>query len=429
MTRGRTPLGSSGDTRTVYVSTFGSDGNDGLSDLKPKRTIAAAAGLIRPSCPDHLLFNRGETWNEGIGQWKKSGRSEAEPMLLSTYGSAIERPLFQTGSGVGIWTGGGGGSPATIDNLAIVGLHFAGRDENGGAFLQPSTNLLVEDCMFSGYARNLVFQGEGGRHKNIRLRRSVIVDAGASDEHSQGLYAYGVDGLVIEGCCFDHNGYPATIFNHGLYIDNGNTGVIVSENIIAGSSSHGMQLRCGGSVIDNLFVRNSIALSIGGGNAPESDGVVCNVRGNVILDGKNINDANPRGWGMWFANIAGGVVERNVIANNGTGAQPQALTLDGNHEGSHGIHRLTFRGNRWHNWPTVLSDGDVDVTFLDNDPVGDYPAPRRSPATYNAHVGGAGTYEAFIAGARAQMTTMWRRQYTAPEVNAWIRAGFGVSYP
>jgi hypothetical protein len=390
---GWTQFAASVDTRTVYVSSAsGSDQSDGLSPSTPKRTLAAAASLLRQGFPDWLLLKRGDVWHESLGQWKKSGRSASEPMLISTYGTASARPLLETGTLGGIWTNGGGGSPSTIDNLALVGVHFhadgysGAGDCIGAQLLQPGSHCLIEDCEFEGYSGNIVFQGYGGRHSDFRLRRSVVVDAYAIHSlggHSQGLYAYAVDGLLIEENVFDHNGWNesvpgagADIFSHNLYIDNGNTGVVVRGNIIANASSHGMQLRPGGAVVNNLFVRNSISLSVGGGNNPDPGGVTADVRGNVILDGKDIDAANPRGWGMWFANIASGHVAQNVIANNTLGTQPSVITLDGQHVGdtssSIGVHNLVIEKNIFCNWGgSILVKGNsaqiTNVELLDND--------------------------------------------------------------
>jgi hypothetical protein len=137
-----------------------------------------------------------------------------------------------------------------------------------------------------------------------------------------------------------------------------------------------MQLRPGGKVVNNLFVRNSIALSVGGGNNPEAGGVTCDVRGNVVLDGKNIDAQNPRGWGMWFANIASGKVKNNLVANNTLGTGPAPITLDGDHQGdthpSIGVHHLKIEKNVVFNWGGgVLIEGNGsqidDVTLGDND--------------------------------------------------------------
>jgi hypothetical protein len=212
------------------------------------------------------------------------------------------------------------------------------------------------------------------RHKDFKLRRSTIVDAHCvhgTGAHPQGLYALSVDGLLIEECLFDHNGWSesvpgagADVFSHDLYVDNDNSDVVVRGNIIANAASHGLQLRCGGTVVDNLFVRNSIALLVGGGNAPNPGGVRAEVRGNVVLDGKNIDDQNPRGWGMCFANIASGRVHGNVIANNTRGTQPVAMTLDGRQKGdtgpSLGVHDLVIDGNVLFDWSGgVAFEGDA----------------------------------------------------------------------
>jgi hypothetical protein len=390
---GWTTFTASANTRMVYVSdSQGNDQNNGLSPAYPKRTIAAGKALMRQGYPDWLLLMRGDVWQESLGQWKVSGPSSSEPMLVSSYGDASERPLLETGQEAGVWTEASTGSAASIDNLAIVGLHFYANEFEGwgncvGArMLLPSSNVLIEDCKIEGYSTNVVFQGFGGLHKNFQLRRSVIVDAYSvhgSGNHSQGLYAYAVNGLLLEDNVFDHNGWNenvpgagADIFNHNIYIDNGNYNVTVRGNIITNAASHGMQLRSGGLVMNNLFVRNSIALHLGGGNNPEQGGVTADVLGNMILDGKNIDDANPRGWGLWMANIASGRVAYNVIANNELGDSPVALALDATHHGDNhpsiGVHELNVQRNIFYNWGggTLINGNNsqlTDLTLYKND--------------------------------------------------------------
>ncbi|MEO6710734.1 MAG: right-handed parallel beta-helix repeat-containing protein [Planctomycetota bacterium] len=500
---GWTSFPASADTRTVYVSASGNDENDGLSRTKPKRTLASAVSRLRHGFPDWLLLERGSAWHESLGRWKLSGRSAGEPMLISSFGESPKRPLLLTGTHGGIWTNGGGGSPASIDNLALVGLCFradgyeGGGDCIGAQFLQPASQLLIEDCAFEGYSTNIVLQGLGGRHSDLRVRRCVIADAytiHATGGHSQGLYAFAVDGLLLEENLFDHNGWNesvpgagADIFSHDIYIDNGNTAVSVRGNIIANASSHGMQLRPGGAVVDNLFLGNSIALSVGGGNHPETGGVRAEVRDNVILDGKNIDDDKPRGWGIWLANIASGRVANNLIANNARGTQPWAITLDGLHRGdeaaSIGIHALAIEKNVVFDWGGgILVQGGsacfVDVDLIGNDlqesigsrPLlvyddsasvasirtkgnrlfsqvappqswvriadrpGSPPAPqrasyadaRRSPAAYSKSQGGEESVAAFLRQVRAQSKATWREEFTAHAVNDYLRAGFGL---
>jgi hypothetical protein len=150
------------------------------------------------------------------------------------------------------------------------------------------------------------------------------------------------------------------MFCHNLYLANGNTGVVVRGNIIANASSHGMQLRSGGTATNNLFVQNAIALSVGGGTEPEPSGVTALVLGNVILDGKDIDAANPRGWGVWFGNIAQGEASGNVVAHNVLGRHAYGLTLAGDEQGAHGIHDLRISGNVFYDWGGgILVEGDA----------------------------------------------------------------------
>jgi hypothetical protein len=383
VSEGWTEFTPSPDTRMVYVSSStGDDGNDGLDESSAKRTLAAGKALVRHGYPDWLLLRRGDTWQEDLGQWKLSGRSSDEPMLVSSYGNASPRPLLQTGTKTGLRTNGGAGSPPSIDHVAFVGLHFHANGYNGHAgpaavlLLLPSADILLEDCMFEAYGTNLVLQGFGGaRLTNIRLRRSVVVDSFAvnGDGHSQGLYAYAVDGLLVEENVFDHNGWsesvPAAkpdIFNHNLYIDNGCTGVVVRGNIIANGASHGLQLRCGGIVTGNLFVHNSISLLVGGGSTPEPGGVTAEVHDNVVLDGKDIDPANPRGWGLCLANISSGNVTGNIVAHNVQGGLPIPVEFQGTVAQEIGVHALAFEDNIIHDWGggLVISGGAGKITGL-----------------------------------------------------------------
>jgi hypothetical protein len=69
----------------------------------------------------------------------------------------------------------------------------------------------------------------------------VITDAfTVTEAHAQGIYVDGVDGLLIEQCLFDHNGWNpavpgavATIYRHNVYLQGNTSNMIVRGNIIA----------------------------------------------------------------------------------------------------------------------------------------------------------------------------------------------------
>ncbi|CAN0464885.1 unnamed protein product, partial [Phaeothamnion confervicola] len=67
---------------------------------RPCATTSKAQSLMRDRSPDWMLLKKGDTWTGGVngatGGWGKSGRSAAEPMLISSYGTGA-RPLFKDG--------------------------------------------------------------------------------------------------------------------------------------------------------------------------------------------------------------------------------------------------------------------------------------------------------------------------------------------
>lgn len=385
---GWTVFVESPDTRKVHVSSsLGDDANDGLSPEAPKRTIAAGKALLRSGFPDWLLLRSGDVFDEGFGQWRLSGRSAGERMLLSSYGEAPTRPFLRTGTQDGITGIAQGGSPASVDHLAIVGLHFrphlyVGTGEPAGlSWLIESTDLLVEDCLFEAYQVNIAVVGAGGRKRDLRIRRNVIVDAFAtSGTVGHGIYLANSDRVLIEENVLDHNGWNESvpgalpsIFRHGIYVQGGSsacTDVVARDNVIARSASHGLQLRPGGVVENNLFLRNSIGLLLGGGNEPNPGGVVVDCRRNVFLDAKNIDDANPRGWAIEAQNVASGTLAENVIAHRRGGNFPISIDLHASINGI-GIFGAHLERNRIFDWGGSLQlQGNsaqlAGITLADN---------------------------------------------------------------
>lgn len=365
---GWTVFTPSSDTLIVYVAANGNDANDGLSTSTPKLTIDSAKQLMRDGFPDWMLLRRGDTFvndvpshNNVFGAWHKSGRSLAEPMVLGTYSTVgnTTRPKIITGATyAAIFTNGSG---AANDHLAMFGLEltpgpgYTGVEDCAGIrMLHSGTNFLMEDCYVHGFQNNIIFQhfdGPGGVAQgpdlfNYRVRRCVIADSYAkAPNRSPGMYCYLVHDLLIEDCVFDHNGWNelvgtagATLFSHNCYIDNSNFNVIVRGNIFSKSSSHGVQLRCGGIMSDNLFLRNSIQYVFGAGNNPEVGGVTGRVTRNVGFEGKNISDPTDQvdqlattvgtltggPWTLTVTNQYGGPFTTTPLAVTATAADIQA---------------------------------------------------------------------------------------------------------
>ena len=357
----------------------------------------------------------------------------------------------------------------------------------------PGTNFLIEDCRFENFSSGIVIQGEesNGYMNNVVVRRNTVTDCYHVSEHSQGMFAIRINGLTIEENVFDYNGwktgvYAGDMFNHNFYLSSGCTSVRVSRNIITRASSHGIQMRSGGQCDDNLLVRNSVALFVAKNSSLVKHNVVLEgkditpsdprgwgietlqvqdalVEYNIIAN-KLSNAANfglqagfesafvgqPHqatfrknivyNWkGVGFNIASGSNNNYNSIVVEDNYFQQSGLTIVNHLPSPFDANRFRYIGNRYDGsslvWRIGLAAYDFNAwraaTGETTATVGatTFPAPDRSVASYNAYVGGAATFDAFIAECRQQRRGYWRAEYTAPVINQYIRDGFGMPGP
>ena len=429
---GFTTILPSGDSKLVYVSaSAGDDFNDGLTPSTPLKTIAKGKELLREGSPDWLLLKIGDRWQEGLGRWVKSGRSATEPMVITAYGEGTERPLLMSGNENGLTTQGGSGSPTTVDNLVVSGLHLYAqtRDPDATTFIQESSSLgivgikwllgssylLFEDNYIDSYKLGIqISDGDGLGVSGVVIRRNIIVDSFATNAHSAGLYLSYTKGVKIEENVFDHNGwhdsYPgahATIFNHSIYIQTGNVGVDIKNNIISRSSSHGMQLRPGGLIEGNFLIRNPMAILLGLSETSPSDGQIL---GNVILNGNDIGPGSlRRGAGIDFDPITNVIVENNIVAHVMSDAGGRFSIRESTN--------ATYINNIIYKWELGTEEGS---SYLD---------PERTIEEYDELMGGEGTFESFAENIRAQSRLTWNPEYSVDEIRKFFRDGFSEAAP
>lgn len=372
--QGWTVVTPSTDTRVIYVSqSAGNDANSGLSANSPVKTLAKGASLLRSGSPDWLLLKEGDVWtNESLSNWRKSGRSDAEPMVIGSYGTGA-RPLIRSGtaSGMSLY------SNVAVSHLVVQGLSFQAHTYTGtgGAtgirWVGSGSDVTFEDIKVDGYKDNILVQEYNGSFRDIALRRSVVVNAYSKDSHAQGMYISGVDGVLLEGNVFDHNGWkegvtPATIFNHNVYVQVDNTGLVARGNIFSRASSHGLQARPGGIIEDNLFIDNPLNLSFGlvngdrASDAVRTAGVSGRIANNVIIGSGNIN-GEARGTGIEIANINsnGLSVINNVIAHDTSAYYNSVgISLSGSN-GPQGLKNLNISSNVMYDWNQNLAVSGV----------------------------------------------------------------------
>jgi hypothetical protein len=466
---GWTVFTPSRDTRMIYVSSStGNDSNSGLSKSRPIKSLRKGVSLLRNRYPDWLLLKKGDTWtSEGFGQIKVSGRSATEPMLISSYGTGA-RPRIETNFHYGINSMGGAGGREGGDRVAIAGLEFYQyrRDPVGNPndfdinvagkplinFLNPITWLLIENCKFSFSNDALIITPLTA--KNVTLRRNIVVDGwGLFPQGAQGILAQNIkSGFLIEENVFDHNGWNAdtgdsrsnqTNRNHNMYLAADNGPITVRGNISANSSLNGIMDRAGGTVQDNLLLRNPIGIAVG---SKYSD--LTTVDRNVIMYGTDVVDSplvtQVLGWGISvdttgtrggekLSNIGPIAVTNNIIAHE---------ISNGSSGSGIGIGRLqtqvTVANNIIVDWITSSNMGVRDLngtnTLTNNTYVAGsdlsghgWPDPSRTIETYDRDIlGGPGTLDHFLSLARQQSKDHWNPALTAHAVNNYIRAGFGI---
>ncbi len=447
---GFTPVKPSADSKVVYVSSStGNDSNDCLSETAPCKTIAAGLSRMRNGMPDHLLLKRGDTWKDQLlNQNVPSGRSASEPAVIAAYGSG-PRPKLLVGSQSSFRGG-------QLRFLHVMGLElqaykldpthpeFTGSGTANIVLLGAKENILFEDNKF--HRIEIVIQlWEGGIPKNFTLRRNIFTGAyintssTSQDKRPSNIYVDGCDGLEIEENVFDHGGWHPTVsgaganmYNHNLYIQHSNNGerVVLRRNIITRASSHGAQLRAGGLAEDNFFGRNAIGIVIGYGEKPLKTGVKAHMLRNVASEGHSMikgkspcsgnNLCTPAFWGIEF-NLNGDAdweAKGNVAAMRAPGDTLWSTMYSGlNRIGIKNLNdaRVDSANNISWKWS---SDADgTDKT---------YPAPGRTLGDYNASLGGSNSFEEFMEVVLNRPPQLWDDRYSAPAINAYIRAGFGM---
>ncbi|MEX0919070.1 MAG: hypothetical protein WDZ85_03885 [Candidatus Paceibacterota bacterium] len=148
----------------------------------------------------------------------------------------------------------------------------------------------------------------------------------------------------------------STIFNRNMYLSYGYGNTTLRGNIDSKGASGGVQLRMGGLIEDNLFLRNPISITVGHKQNPAKSTIGGMIRRNVILGARDI-DTQAQGGGIsaestntksYGHNYFDGIyIYDNIIAHNelGTG-NSKAISL-GAASGSKNAH---IYNNVVYNW-------------------------------------------------------------------------------
>lgn len=421
----------------MHVDLTGSDANPG-TESEPKRTVAAAKSLMVPGRGDRVWLRRGRIFDEAPGSWLIGGAA-GRPTIVGAYGPLGEpRPILRCEGTALEAPDGHDVDHLWIRDLDLMPLGYDGtQDWYGIVCRAAAAGWLVEGCRIAGFRNNLAITpwAHAGlpRAADFKIRRCVVAGAWhlpSSSGHSQGLYGWRTDDLLVEDCIFYGNG-TATIFDHGAYLagqwdDDGqvplaSSGFTFRNNFVAASGSHGLQARSGGTIEGNVFSANAIGCLIGDRANPVP--VTGTMRGNVAIAGRNISPALPRGWGFMCEHLDAGVVERNVATMLGAGLLPFAWQR-------HTTSNTRFQGNAATSWPGFLIEQDGPANLdIDNDwfGAGTYPDAGRTLARYAGEVANLPAQERYLLGRMLDLRRGdWAPELTPASICQWLLAGHGI---
>ncbi len=434
------------DARVYYISASGSDANDGLSPASPLRSLRKGYEKLRDDSADWLLLKAGDTFEGSFGVWAKSGRTPQEPLHVGVYGEG-DRPLVLTQGGT-FWRGFSGTYNVRIDGIHALADARLGRSaqdivwhEAGMSLIGTGGNILVHDVKLEGFTTGIVFQGfAGGVLRNVAFYRTIVNNSfghwdPAIGSHSQGIYADMCDNLQFVECTFDRNGWNPTLtdavrtkYNHNLYIQDTCTNVVVKRSVITRGASHGLQLRPGGDVIDNLFARNALGFFV-----QENESTIID---NVVMESDDINSYDIRGHGILVNPTVDATVANNIVTNKvGRAGWMPAI------ETTWTRYLSDLPSFNVHMHDNVVWDWNMDVP---HNPINVDPATNIT--RYNNTVDGVVTetgvrvtyknpnvgFEAYVEGGLSEFLKNavtrrrgeWDEKFSAPKFNAYMRDGF-----
>ena len=226
--------------------------------------------------------------------------------------------------------------PPTHNELLVIrGRTFSGAEDDYGLRLNRG-DVLIEDCVFTGNGAGLLIQsgdgrGEDNRLRNVTIRRCRFVgNVGADPSHGANLAQ--IDGLTIEDCYFDLNGWDGESgggaggersgFRHNLYLRRCRN-VVVRGNVFRRASYNDFKLRTEEAGFDHVLIEGNVFVECRLGldfSSNDEDGgtwysdVV--VRGNVFVRSQPFPKADSSTTAMQIGNVDGALIEDNLFIDS-----------------------------------------------------------------------------------------------------------------
>lgn len=367
-------------------------------------------------------------------------------------------------------------SQAALDKkFAFAAINPSYRNGPGAIFL--------EDNKFYSLAMTLGGSQGGFQHYFLIRNTSyqgvdiafVANNSGAQYSPLNGSLSGGYDmsgpSFYVEGNFLWHNGWredvtctggcTRNVFSHNTYFQYSEGDgtqpmlMVMKNNISISGSDTGLRSRGGGQIDNNLSVQDATGIDYG--NAFTTRGSSCPTLGawltaqcpqvpvapgvnaitnNTVMASQSPNSTTTCGKGVAVAGILQTTsVSNNLIAH----ADPAMTSCTGIILAPPDAAGVTVSGNTICDYPTtaVSNTGTgsglntIGTNTLQASCTGTGPNPTRTVATYDTDVlGGPGTLTDFINQRLAMSKQNWNTNLTAPAVNNYLRAGYGLTaYP
>ena len=288
---------------TYYVSTAGSDTNDGLSTSKPFKTVAHAVGLLGSNVA--ILLRRGDTFSGGsstinlvgpakIGAYTDpSAPSSVAPTLTSTIpGSTFNAVFSLSGTDARV-------TDINVNASGVFTLAQCVSATNGLVERVEAENIGFFDSS-SGYYTGINFYADTGSNG------SFFFDNNLHDFMGYGFYGADVHRLAMTGNTIQR----FTEGQHGVRVQGGSL-VAATENTIIGpdvsSPQSAITIRGNNT---NIVLANNVTNRLVE-FTPQYEGAVELVQ-NGLLEGNTIIDNRTTG----FYQNSVGIVAKHIVARN-----------------------------------------------------------------------------------------------------------------
>jgi len=355
------------DTRIVYLSENGNDStcnyytadNIGADPFNPSGTVvpcatmAKALSLTRDGYPDWILLKRGQVFRFNLNRDTlpaHSGRSGAEPFLISWWGGSGDLPSWRPASADSeIW----GMTFRTLKYIAIANIEIYDDFSDPSSSVYNGNKVNTSHVIY-GYTgageekSGLMFEGD--RFKNIAfnmqcdvaksIKQNIFYRNVAIDLNSfAGQYLGTCSECVFEENIWDHNGwydmtYPEggdRVRNHNVYLTPGDDTVfknnILSRPCNTGTKfvidSHQVAPDDGDIYCHNLAVKNNLYVdtNIAIGGFSNNGQIKHRVKNARFIDNVIINSAYTRpslqnlAWAIGIDGADGVEIARNLFAH------------------------------------------------------------------------------------------------------------------